>query len=139
MPELLTVEETAQALRVDERTVRRMLSDGRLQGANLGRVWRIHRASVLELIAAGTGARVFVLEMVAAGSGRTWSTTAHRTLAGAQTEGERRAPGSLGIGSDDPHGPVEWARDAEAPGGPEWAGTIGGQMVARISERQVSD
>ncbi len=134
MEKMLTVPEVAQALRVSVRTVYNVLDAGGLREVRFGKTRRIPESALAELVTAGTGARVFVLEMLAAGSGRTWSVTAHRTLEGAQAEAERRAPGSLGTGSDDPHGPVEWAQDPEAPGGREWAGTIGGQTVARIGE-----
>ncbi|MDA8217420.1 MAG: helix-turn-helix domain-containing protein [Chloroflexota bacterium] len=43
---VLTVEEAAQYLRVHEQTVYQLLRTGQLKGAKVGRVWRIHRASV---------------------------------------------------------------------------------------------
>lgn len=136
MDELLTIEETADYLRLSESTVRRMVRDGRIPARQIGRQWRIPMTA-LGAVDPGPqeapAARVFVLEMLAA-SGRTWSVTAHRALAGAQAEAERRATGSLGIGSSEPHEPVTWTLDPEAPGGREWAGTIGGQTVARIGE-----
>jgi excisionase family DNA binding protein len=46
----LTIEETADLLRVDTRTVRRMLKDGRLAGASLGRLVRVWPESVLVLL-----------------------------------------------------------------------------------------
>lgn len=150
MEELLTIEETCDYLRLSQSTVRRMVKDGRIPARQIGRQWRIP-LTALETMAAGKAlgdvepspqeapaARVFVLEMLAAG-GRTWSTTAHRTLASAQAEAERRAAGSLGIGSAEPHEPVTWAQDAEAPGGREWAGAIGGRPVARIGELRLRD
>jgi len=35
--ELLTIDETAEFLRVSDKTVRRMLNDGRLKGVNIGK------------------------------------------------------------------------------------------------------
>ncbi len=52
-PEILTVEETAEFLRVSERTIRRMLKDGRLQGIDLGGVWRISREELEQFIKRG--------------------------------------------------------------------------------------
>jgi len=52
-PELLTVEETAEFLRVSDKTVRRMLQDGRLQGVDLGGAWRISREELETFIKQG--------------------------------------------------------------------------------------
>jgi excisionase family DNA binding protein len=55
-PELLTVPETAQRLRVTPETVRRMLRDGRLRGVRLGGTksgWRVVAASVTQFIRQG--------------------------------------------------------------------------------------
>jgi excisionase family DNA binding protein len=49
-PLVLTVAEAAGQLRVDEKTIRRMLSRGRLRGAIVGRHWRIPRVAVEELL-----------------------------------------------------------------------------------------
>lgn len=54
LPELMTIQQVADYLRVSVSTVRRMLADGRLRGVNLGRAWRIPKESVAELIARGT-------------------------------------------------------------------------------------
>jgi excisionase family DNA binding protein len=43
---LLTVEEVAALLRVDEATVRRWLRDGELAGLKVGRAWRIHESAL---------------------------------------------------------------------------------------------
>ncbi|MGI5925363.1 MAG: helix-turn-helix domain-containing protein, partial [Lentisphaeria bacterium] len=48
-PELLTIDETAEFLRVSDKTVRRMLNDGRLKGVNIGRQWRIPKEALAEL------------------------------------------------------------------------------------------
>ena len=53
LPEMLTIEEVAEYLRVSDRTIRRMLADGRLHGVNLGRTWRIPRQALEELMEAG--------------------------------------------------------------------------------------
>jgi excisionase family DNA binding protein len=52
-PELLTIDETAEFLRVSDKTVRRMLNDGRLKGVNIGRQWRIPREALEEIIQRG--------------------------------------------------------------------------------------
>lgn len=46
--ELLTVEEVAKHLRVDERTVRRWINKGELVAIDLGRGYRISRANLNE-------------------------------------------------------------------------------------------
>ena len=53
MEELLTVQEVAEYLRVSDLTVRRMLKDGRLQGVNIGRVWRIPKGELETFIKQG--------------------------------------------------------------------------------------
>jgi len=53
MEELLTIEETADYLRVSVSTVRRMLNDGRLKGVNIGRQWRIPKEALAELTRPG--------------------------------------------------------------------------------------
>jgi len=52
-PELLTIDETAEFLRVSDKTVRRMLNDGRLKGVNIGRQWRIPKEALAELTRPG--------------------------------------------------------------------------------------
>jgi len=52
-PELLTIDETAEFLRVSDKTVRRMLNDGRLKGVNISRQWRIPREALEEIIQRG--------------------------------------------------------------------------------------
>ena len=53
MEELLTIEETADYLRISVSTVRRMLNDGRLKGVNIGRQWRIPKEALAELTRVG--------------------------------------------------------------------------------------
>ncbi|MGI6102303.1 MAG: helix-turn-helix domain-containing protein [Bacillota bacterium] len=53
MEELLTVQEVAEYLRVSDLTVRRMLKDGRLQGVNIGREWRIPKGELEAFIKQG--------------------------------------------------------------------------------------
>jgi excisionase family DNA binding protein len=48
--ELLTVEEAAHALRVDEDTVRLWLRTDQLPGYKLGKSWRIPRSSLLDFL-----------------------------------------------------------------------------------------
>lgn len=50
LPEMLTIDEVAGFLRVSYKTVRRMLADGRLAGANLGRSWRIPRLELAAML-----------------------------------------------------------------------------------------
>lgn len=52
-PEILTIEETAEFLRVSDKTIRRMLKDGRLKGIDLGGVWRISREELEGFIKRG--------------------------------------------------------------------------------------
>ena len=52
-PELLTIDETAEFLRVSDKTVRRMIDDGRLEAVAIGRQWRIPRGALAELIRPG--------------------------------------------------------------------------------------
>ncbi len=67
LKDLLSIEETADYLGVSITTVRRMLTDGRLRGSRLGRVWRIPREAVQELVRSGAAsqgdapARVYIL------------------------------------------------------------------------------
>jgi excisionase family DNA binding protein len=49
--EVLTLDEAAQLLRVDERTVRELALRGELPGRKLGRAWRFSRAALLEWLA----------------------------------------------------------------------------------------
>lgn len=50
-PEVLTLEEAAQLLRVDEKTVRDLAARGELPGRKLGRAWRFSRAALLDWVA----------------------------------------------------------------------------------------
>ena len=56
-PELLTIDETAEFLRVSDKTVRRMIDDGRLEAVAIGRQWRIPREALAELTRPRTRAR----------------------------------------------------------------------------------
>ncbi|HEY8393612.1 MAG TPA: helix-turn-helix domain-containing protein [Thermaerobacter sp.] len=51
VPEVMTVAEAAAYLRVDERTVRRLLREGRLPGRKVGREWRLHKAALDRFLA----------------------------------------------------------------------------------------
>ncbi|HEY8394944.1 MAG TPA: helix-turn-helix domain-containing protein [Thermaerobacter sp.] len=51
VPEVMTVAEAAAYLRVDERTVRRLLRAGRLPGRKVGREWRLHKAALDRFLA----------------------------------------------------------------------------------------
>jgi excisionase family DNA binding protein len=50
-PDVLTVEQLAQLLQVDEKTVRSLAAKGDLPGRKLGRNWRFSRQAVLEWLA----------------------------------------------------------------------------------------
>lgn len=56
-PELLTIDETAEFLRVSDKTVRRMIDDGRLKAVAIGRQWRIPKEALEEFIKTGGTAR----------------------------------------------------------------------------------
>lgn len=50
-PDVLTVEQLAQLLQVDEKTVRSLAAKGDLPGRKVGRHWRFSRQAVLEWLA----------------------------------------------------------------------------------------
>jgi excisionase family DNA binding protein len=50
-PDVLTVEQLAELLQVDEKTVRSLAAKGVLPGRKLGRHWRFSRQAVLEWLA----------------------------------------------------------------------------------------
>jgi excisionase family DNA binding protein len=50
-PEVLTVEQAAELLRVDADTVRTLAREGKIPGRKVGRHWRFSRAAVLEWLA----------------------------------------------------------------------------------------
>ena len=50
-PDVLTVEQLAQLLQVDEKTVRSLAAKGDLPGRKVGRHWRFSRHAVLEWLA----------------------------------------------------------------------------------------
>ena len=50
-PDVLTVEQLAELLQVDEKTVRTLAAKGDLPGRKLGRHWRFSRQAVLEWLA----------------------------------------------------------------------------------------
>ena len=50
-PDVLTVEQLAQLLQVDDKTVRSLAAKGELPGRKLGRHWRFSRQAVLEWLA----------------------------------------------------------------------------------------
>lgn len=56
-PELdpLTLDETAQILRLSKPTVRKLLNSGRLKGQKLGSCWRISRQAIYEMMNAWRG------------------------------------------------------------------------------------
>jgi excisionase family DNA binding protein len=50
-PDVLTVEQLAELLQVDEKTVRGLATKGELPGRKLGRHWRFSRQAVLDWLA----------------------------------------------------------------------------------------
>ena len=50
-PDVLTVEQLAELLQVDEKTVSTLAAKGDLPGRKLGRHWRFSRQAVLEWLA----------------------------------------------------------------------------------------
>jgi excisionase family DNA binding protein len=50
-PDVLTVEQLAELLQLDEKTVRGLAAKGELPGRKLGRHWRFSRQAVLEWLA----------------------------------------------------------------------------------------
>lgn len=50
-PDVMTIDEAAAYLRVNERTLRIMLKQKRLPGAKIGRAWRIRRADLDRVLA----------------------------------------------------------------------------------------
>lgn len=50
LPPVLSIREVAEFLRVDETTIRNLIRCGRLKAVKVGRIWRILREAVLELL-----------------------------------------------------------------------------------------
>jgi len=131
MEELLTIEETADYLRVSVSTVRRMLNDGRLKGVNIGRQWRIPKEALAELTRPGgtDKAKVYVLEyMGRCGDG--WASaiaSVHASLIGAQQAAN--LPAAEWEVMPDKRLP-EWRTNPEV---------AGGSYYYRITEAEVGD
>lgn len=53
LPQVLTSEEAAKALRVSGESVRRWLRDGSMRGVRVGRTWRVSRDEVLRVLNEG--------------------------------------------------------------------------------------
>lgn len=53
MPEVMTVAEVADYLRLNEATVYRLAQQGKIPGAKLGRQWRFKREVIDRLLAEG--------------------------------------------------------------------------------------
>jgi excisionase family DNA binding protein len=68
MEELLTLAEAAEALRVSQATVRRLIDAGELRGVRVGRLWRVPKPAV-EAYLAGDDDPLCVLEALARGGG----------------------------------------------------------------------
>ena len=49
-PDVLTVDETCEALRIGENAAYILLNNGKLKGFRNGRVWRIPKAALIEFV-----------------------------------------------------------------------------------------
>ena len=56
-PEILTVEEACEALRIGENAIYELLGSGKLKGYRNGRVWRIPRTSLREYVLTSIGTK----------------------------------------------------------------------------------
>lgn len=61
LPQVLTVDEAARALRVSPESIRRWLRDGLIQGVKFGHVWRVARDEVLRVMQEGVEPNPVVL------------------------------------------------------------------------------
>jgi excisionase family DNA binding protein len=68
MEKLLTLAEAAEALRVSQATVRRLIDAGELRGVRVGRLWRVPKAA-LEAYLGGDDDPLYALEALARGGG----------------------------------------------------------------------
>lgn len=115
LPDLMTIEEAAIALRVSGKTIRRMLADGRLRGVNLGRTWRIPREAVLELLGGridDTTVYVVSAYMTVQGQPVNMFNGVHASLEGAKAALERDAEQRGQVFTWEGHGRLGfwWAR-----------------------------
>lgn len=53
-PDLMTVDQVAELFSVSDKTVRRMIRDGRLQAVAFGRAWRIPREALRAMMEQNT-------------------------------------------------------------------------------------
>ena len=56
-PDVLTVEEACEALRIGENAMYELLGSGKLKGYRNGRVWRIPKVAVRDYILTGIGTK----------------------------------------------------------------------------------
>jgi excisionase family DNA binding protein len=68
MEDLLTLAEAAEALRVSQATVRRLIDAGELRGVRVGRLWRVPKAA-LEAYLGGDDDPLYALEALARNGG----------------------------------------------------------------------
>jgi excisionase family DNA binding protein len=68
MEDLLTLAEAAEALRVSQATVRRLIERGELRGVRVGRLWRVPKAA-LEAYLGGDDDPLYALEALARNGG----------------------------------------------------------------------
>jgi excisionase family DNA binding protein len=68
MEKLLTLAEAAEALRVSQATVRRLIDAGELRGVRVGRLWRVPKAA-LEAYLGGDDDPLYALEALARNGG----------------------------------------------------------------------
>ena len=85
MEDLLTLAEAAEALRVSQATVRRLIERGELRAVRVGRLWRVPRAAV-EGMASGSSDRLDALYALAQDGGPEAQRKARAILAEMQGE-----------------------------------------------------
>lgn len=56
-PDVMTVEEACEALRIGENAIYELLGSGKLKGYRNGRVWRIPRTSLREYVLTSIGTK----------------------------------------------------------------------------------
>lgn len=56
-PDVMTVEEACEALRIGENAIYELLGSGKLKGYRNGRVWRIPRISLREYVLTSIGTK----------------------------------------------------------------------------------
>ncbi len=99
-PDLLTVAEVAQRLRVGPNTVRTMIARRELRAVKMGKQWRIHAISVERLVDGGQDVSDSDRTDVA-GQGKGSPSTAHGRAPRAQGAGQEAGGNDRGAGAGD--------------------------------------